>query len=268
VKFTYFGLLTDTYSIILQTVGYSQNEIPKVAVRLGGNSDASIWLTLGPRIDLTLVFEKEQLFEATNSSAPLAQPINGIDATPARFEVYDAVHGTFLGANVTYVPNNTTTFTIPLVGFRQYSGDPWQIWSGFYDTTDAAQQDDGGFAEGQYILRVWVDGYFARGSVTINLPKRGEISLIVSLDKAARISGTVVGLDFYDEAQALSWATIDVEPSGALSFTTTTLDGAYQLWVPAGEYRIGISLPGYETYTFDLHVSSGSDMVIDATLNG
>jgi hypothetical protein len=267
--FFYSGLLTDTYTILVQTVGYTQLEVLNVKVRLGGNSDAQVLLVLGPRMDLTLAFMTENLLAPINSTAPFAQPINNIDGTPARFEVYDANDGTFVGANVTYIPNGNTTLDIELVGFRQYSGDPWNIWSGFYDTTDASQQIDSGFVQGNYILRVWVDGYYAKGLISVNLPKRGEVSLIYSMDRGSRIHGTAVGLDFYQEARPLSWAVIDVEPAaGPLNFTTTSLDGGYQLWVPAGEYRIGISLQGYNTYATNLYVAPGSDMVMDATLSG
>ena len=113
---------------------------------LGGNADASIWMILNPVIDLTVAFKDEGLLSVTDSTQPYAQPINNLDATPARVEVFDD-QGNFVAANQTYIPNNSKVIHFVLAGMGgvfQYSGDPRFIWSGFYDTTDGVRQNAGG----------------------------------------------------------------------------------------------------------------------------
>jgi hypothetical protein len=257
------GLLTDDYVIIVQTFGYSQREIIHLHVVLGGISDISVWMVQDPRIDLTIVFKTEGLLSRIDSTLPFAQPINHIDSTPVRVEVFDA-YGNFVGADVTYIPNLNSTFDVTLAGFSRYFGNPRFTWSGFYDTTDAARQDEGGFPPGEYLIRVWVDGYCEPQPMSLTLPSAGNVSIIASMERASRLSGMVLGPDLNDRALLLSWAVIDVEPG---NFTTFSLDGSYQLWVPGGSYNVGVSLPGYATFTTKLEVPSGSDIIADFWLD-
>jgi hypothetical protein len=262
-KLSYAGLWTGNYSIIAETFGYSQREIINVHVVLGGNSDISIWMVQDPRIDLTIVFKTEGLLSPIDSTLPFAQPINNITATPARVEIFDA-YGNFVGANVTYIPNLKSTFDVTLAGFNRYFGNPWFMWSGFYDTTDGTRQDSGGLPPGDYSIRIWVDGYYHSQPIYVTLPSAGNVSIIISMDRASRVSGMILGPDLNERALLLSWAIIDVEPG---NFTTFSLDGSYQLWVPAGSYNVGASLPGYATLTSKLEVPSGSDIVADFWLD-
>lgn len=262
-KVSYAGLLTGDYSIIVETFGYSQREIIGVHVVLGGNSDISMWMVQDPRIDLMIVFKTEGLLSPIDSTLPFAQPINHIDSTPVRVEVFDA-YGNFVGANVTYIPNLDSTFDVTLAGFRRYFGNPRFTWSGFYDTTDATRQDEGGFPPGDYLIRVWIDGYYQLQPIFLTLPSAGNVSIIASMEHASRLSGMVLGPDLNDRALLVSWAVVDVEPG---NFTTFSLDGSYQLWVPSGSYNIGVSLPGYATYTTKLEVPSGSDIIANFWLD-
>jgi hypothetical protein len=262
-KVSYAGLLTDNYSIIAETLGYSQREIIHVHVVLGGNSDASVWLVQDPRIDLTIVFKTEGLLTPIDSTLPFAQPINHLDSTPARVEIFDE-YGNFVGANLTYVPNLNTSVDITLAGFNQYFGNPRLTWSGFYDTTDATRQDVGGLLPGDYLIRIWVDGYYQSQLIQVTLPSRGNVSIIYSVERASRVSGMVLGPDLNDRALVLSWAVIDLEPG---NLTTFSLDGNYSLWVPSGSYEIGVSLPGYSTFTGRVEVPEGSDIKADFWLD-
>jgi hypothetical protein len=255
--------LTDEYSIIAETLGYSQREIIHVHVVLGGNSDASVWLVQDPRIDLIIVFKTEGLLTPIDSTLPFAQPINHLDSTPARVEIFDE-YGNFVGANLTYVPNLNTSVDITLAGFNQYFGNPRLTWSGFYDTTDATRQDVGGLLPGDYLIRIWVDGYYQSQLIQVTLPSRGNVSIIYSVERASRVSGMVLGPDLNDRALVLSWAVIDLEPG---NLTTFSLDGNYSLWVPSGSYEIGVSLPGYSTFTGRVEVPEGSDIKADFWLD-
>ena len=109
--FVYVGLLTDTYDVVIQTLGYTQREIIHLNVVLGGNTDAAVWMIENPVIDLTVTFRDEGLLSIINSTQPYAQPINHLDGTPARIEVFDD-HGNFVAANVSYIPNFSENKTL------------------------------------------------------------------------------------------------------------------------------------------------------------
>ena len=277
-------------------------------VVLCGDTDASVYMILNPVIDLTVAFKDEGLLSIINSTQPYAQPINHLDATPARVEVFDDL-GNFVAANQTYISNNSTDlpplgsgeptrvahFVLAgMGGNNQYYGDPRFIWSGFYDTTDGARQNSGGLflypwsnQTRIFTLRVWIDGYYQVEPLHVIVQARDEgwdgtitpsgiigrvpavVSVVASVDRASRINGTVAGPDFFGEARPLSWATITLEPknytlSGIIDvqpgyYTTSSLDGSFQLWVPEGTYGMGVSLEGYVSYSSIVAVSSGSD---------
>ena len=126
-----------------------------------------------------------------------------------------------------------------------------------------------------------MDGYYQFEQWHVIVPARDEnwngtrlepavISMVESLNRASRISGTVVGPDFFDEARPLSWATITLQPadytlSGIIdvqpgNYTTSSLDGFFQVWVPEGNYGMGVSLNGYSSYSAQIPVPSGSDL--------
>ena len=267
LQFFYAGLLTDSYAVVAETFGYSQRGILHVNVRMGGNSDAIVWMLQNPVIDLTLAFKTEGLFFPIDSTEPYAQPLNHLDSTPVRIEVYDA-NGNFEGANVSYIPNKsngapTGTARFTLAGFNRYFGDPKSTWSGFYDTTDGSRQDERGLDPGNYIVLVWVEGYYQSEPIQLTLPARADVSCIVSMERASRVSGFIAGSNYNDEARPLSWVVVDVEPG---NYTTTSTDGYYQLWVPSGSYGIGFSLAGYSTYTMTIEVPAGSDLRVDVWL--
>ena len=276
--FTYVGLQTDSYSVFVQTLGYTQSEITQLNVELGGNSDAAVWMIENPVIDLDLAFRHEAILSNITSTLPFAQPINHIDATPVRVEVFDQF-ANFVAANATYIPNNSTTFHITLAGFDQYYGDPRFVWSGFYDTTDGASQSPGGLVlypwsdlPREYTIRIWTEGYYQENQLQVIVPtrERGNASVVEPLDRATRIAGNVVGPDLFGFARPLSWATITLQPNDYTltsiidvtpgNYTTYSLDGSFQLWMPEGSYGMGVSLAGYSPYSAQIQVAPGSDI--------
>jgi hypothetical protein len=90
------------------------------------------------------------------------------------------------------------------------------------------------------------------------------------MDRASRIFGTVMGPDYFDAARRLSWATITLEPNNSTltdiidvlpgNYTTSSLDGSFQVWVPQGTYGMGVSLEGYATYSTMISIPEGSNM--------
>jgi len=276
--FNYTGLLTDSYSIFVQTLGYTQSEIIHLNVVLGGTSDVAVWMIANPVIDLDLAFRHEAILSNITSTLPFAQPINHIDGTPVRVEVFDQF-GNFVAANASYIPNNTTIAHFTLAGFDRYFGDPRFVWSGFYDTTDGASQSPRGLVlypwsdlPREYTIRIWVEGYYQENQLQVLVPtrERGNVSVVELLDRATRIAGNIAGPDFFEFARPLSWATITLEPNdytltGIIdvtpgNYTTYSLDGSFQLWVPEGSYGMGVSLAGYSSYSAQIQVAPGSDI--------
>jgi hypothetical protein len=249
-----------------------------------------------PVIPLTLTFKLEGLLTTINSTQAYARPLNHLDATPIRLELFDD-RGNFIAANNTYIPNltfnpyltksttpfpqwclpsgacytPTTTTNTTITGFKRYFGDPKFTWSGFYDATDAVQQNDGGILPGTYVLRIWVDGYYQSTPIRITLPAqtfgRKQVSIVNSIYRASRIHGDVRGPDIFDQARPLSWATVDFKPLTSTpmnvgNFTTSSLDGSFELWTPPSSYYAGVSLNGYTSYAMRIEVSSGADIYL------
>jgi hypothetical protein len=276
VTFTYVGLQTDNYSVVIQTLGYTQKEILHLSVMLGSDADGLIWMIKNPVIDLTVFFRDEGLLSPIDSTQAYAQPINHLDATPTRIEVFDG-YGNFVAANASYIPNGRSSADFILAGFDRYFGDPRFIWSGFYDTTDGAGQSPGGLflypwddLPREFTIRIWVDGYYQTNQLQVFVPAGSNVSVVEPLDRATRISGYITGPDLFELARPLSWAAITLEPNNyALTgiidvrpgnYTTFSLDGYFQVWVPGGSYGMGVSLAGYSTYTAQVEVPSGSDI--------
>ena len=233
-------------------------------------------MIVNPAIDLTIFFRHEAILDSIDSTLPFAQPINNLTATPTRIEVFDD-QGRFVAANATYIPNGSTTANFILSGFDIYYGDPRLIWSGFYDTTDGASQTPGGLilypwnmSPHTYTIRIWVDGYYQLQPLRVIVATPQNVSVVTVMDRASRIFGTVMGPDYLGIARYLSWATITLEPNNNTlttiidvqpgGYTTSSLDGAFQVWVPQGTYGMGVALEGYATYSAMISVPEGSDM--------
>ncbi len=280
LTFTLVGLQTGSYVIYIRTLGYTQRELLHVNAILGWNIDAPIWMIQNPVIDLTVAFRDESLLTFIDSTLPFAQPINNLTATPARVEVFDEL-GNFVAANNTYIPNNMTHPTYQthfvLAGFDRYFGDPRDIWSGFYDTTDGASQNAGGLilypwslSPRIYTIRIWIDGYYQLAPLQVIVTPPQNVSVVTFVDRASRIFGTVMGPDYFGVSRRLSWATITLEPNNNTltdiidvqpgGYTTSSLDGSFQVWVPQGTYGMGVALEGYATYSALVAVPEGSNM--------
>jgi hypothetical protein len=301
--FFYGGLLTDTYGVLVETVGY-QRVFFHVHVTLGMNTDIRVNLLQMPIVNLTLAFRNEGLLTSIDSRLPFTQPLNQLNGTPIRMELFDS-NGNLAGANISYIPDFTnvsigrfpngtamygfrpTNITdLEIDGFNQYYGDPKTVWAGFYDTTDAVLQPEGGLQPGTYSLLIWVDGYYQSTPLNFTLQLREDASLIGSVERASRISGIISGPDYYGQSRPLSWAIINLVPTGnesesrlpgwnngmwlpgGFNYTTPSLDGFYQLWVPGdGPYSISVSLPGYIGYSGTIFVGLGSDTTLDYFLD-
>jgi len=275
---TILGLQTGGYDVVVRTLGYTQREIVHLNVALCWNADAPIWMIKNPVIDLTIAFRDEGLLTSIDSTLPFAQPINNLTATPTRIETFDDL-GNFVAANATYISNGDGTAHFVLAGFALsgYFGDPRLVWSGFYDTTDGAGQSSGGLflypwnlSPRTFTIRIWVDGYYQLQPLRVTIAPPQNVSVVAYMDRASRIFGNVTGPDYFNIARHLSWATITLQPNNDTLttiidiepeyYTTSSLDGSFQVWVPQGTYGMGVSLEGYATYSAQVVVPAGSDI--------
>jgi hypothetical protein len=115
-----------------------------------------------------------------------------------------------------------------------------------------------------------VDGYYQTSQLQVFVPAGWNVSVVEPVDRATRIAGNITGPDLLDLARPLSWAAITLEPNNYAvtaiidvspgNYTTFSLDGYFQVWVPEGSYGMGVSLAGYSTYAAMVQVPSGSDI--------
>ena len=273
------GLKSGFYILRIYTPGYIEESLSSmmIPVILGDVSDARISLFRGAGIDLTLIFETENLLDAVDNRLLYAKPINNIDATPLRVEVFDD-SGELVAANITYVDQGSTRTTVFLDGFNNYYGNPRLLWTNFYDTTDANRKHDSGLDEGVYMVRVTLAGYYQTEPLRVeinsgNVKSRPTVSLIASLERLGYLSGTVTWIDWSEMPAPLSWAAITAYNRDSSEETynpyTYSLDGFYEIWLLPGDYDFGLSHPGFETkyLTNRLHVSWGSCTSIDFFMN-
>jgi len=244
---------------------------------LGDVSDARINLLRGAAIDLTLTFKTEHLFNPIDNQLLYAHPINNIDATPVRVEVFDE-SGELVAANRTYVSRGSTSMQVSLDGLNSYYGNPRLLWTNFYDTTDANRNRDSGLDEGVYQIRVTVAGYYQAELLQAridsgNVRSRPTVSAIASLERLGYLYGTVTWIDWVGMPIPLSWASItayNVNSSEEVYKPYTySLDGFYEMWLVPGEYDFGLSHLGFETKYLPnkLYVGWGSFTFIDFFMN-
>ncbi|MGB9022767.1 MAG: carboxypeptidase-like regulatory domain-containing protein, partial [Candidatus Bathyarchaeia archaeon] len=249
----------DTYLIRAYTVGYVQTRDYQVSMSFGGMSDIQIDLVKATKLRVTLTFRTEGLV-ATLDDTYRYNPAQ----VPARIEVYDSL-GVLAGANATHIPADEANSTIEVVGFRSYAGNPCLRWVNYYDTTDGSEQNDYGLPPGTYQVLVWVPGYAQAQTMTFSTTLSiTDVTLDLYFDRLAHVSGTVRGLDMYDNLIPLSWATVTAY--GPTLVATSSLDGFYEMWIANGTYALGVSSPGYETQGVEIIVSMAWETPVDFDL--
>jgi len=249
----------DTYLIRAYTVGYVQTRDYQVSMSFGGMSDIQIDLVKATKLRVTLTFRTEGLV-ATLDDTYRYNPAQ----VPARIEVYDSL-GVLAGANATHIPADEANSTIEVVGFRSYAGNPCLRWVNYYDTTDGSEQNDYGLPPGTYQVLVWVPGYAQAQTMTFSTTLSiTDVTLDLYFDRLAHVSGTVRGLDMYDNLIPLSWATVTAY--GPTLVATSSLDGFYEMWIANGTYALGVSSPGYETQGAEIIVSMAWETPVDFDL--
>ncbi len=249
----------------IYTLGYlqDQNRIPiSINVILSGLSDIPIYLQRGSKIDLILKFKTELNFDKIDNHLLYARPINNIDATPVRVEVFNEL-GEFVAANITYVPRNSDFVQVSIYGFNNYYGNPHLLWTNFYDTTDAYRKFNSGLGVGNYQVKVNVPGYYQHDIFSIKIAESNLriAQLVASLERLGYLSGNVTWTNWLrgNRFQLLSWASITAYHGGSEVYTYS-LDGFYEMWLKAGTYDFGTYYRGLGTDFVhnSLHVTWGS----------
>jgi len=271
ISFQVTTLTTGIYTLKAFTPGYVQLDFPEVAVTANSTSDISFNLVKGGVIYMTINFKTEDLLA----------PISLTNCTPIRIEVYDA-SGKFVGAALGYVPPGFAQVSWPafsftrIIGFNSYAGNPcsrnYGNWVNYYDTTDGVLLLDYGLPAGSYTIKAWVPGYLQPAVVTATIALSGEAWVVFDLHRMAHVYGRwpnsgVGWFNMFGELYPLSWA--EVKASGPVTAVTYTLDGDFDLWLPAGSYAITVDMPPYHVYspeTLTIVVTSASESALATNL--
>jgi len=255
VQFFIEGLRAGLYSIYVYTFGYFQKNVTLVNIADGITSDTTVNVVIGSTIDLSVILEKEDL-PTIIDTYPFSTRV------PFRAEVYDEL-GQFVAANATYILSNAETFSLRLIGFRNYAGDPAVRWTNYYDATNGAFQTDYGLPPGSYRVVAYLPGFSqSRIIEMVTVPASGSSSIVMELSRLAHLSGNVTSLNMFGELVPLNWATIDAIGSESRDFTST-LDGSYSMWLEEGRYLLICSLVGYDPVSLETSLSKGSDAQIN-----
>jgi hypothetical protein len=253
------GLPTDIYLVRAYTVGYIQTRDYRVSVSSVSTSDMTVELVEATRLNVTLTFRKEGLVAPIDTYARYNSTY-----VPVRIEVYDSL-GILAGANVTHILASASSSSVEVVGFRNYAGNPCVRWVNYYDTTDGSRQTDYGLPPGTYTVYGWVPGYAQAQTMTFSTTlSTANETLDLYFDRLAHVSGTVRGLDMYDNLIPISWATVTAY--GPILTATSSLDGFYEMWIVNGTYTLGVSSPGYETQGVEIQVSMAWEVPVDFDL--
>lgn len=272
---TAIGLKPDTYRIKVYTKGYLEDPYTfsqELPVHLSAITDGRYNLIKGSTLEVTLIFKTEGLLDPIDNRLPYATPINNLDSTPGRIELFDEENN-LVAAELIYIPREVTQFSFTIDGFEDYWGNPRILWTNFYDTTDASRQKDGGIGEGEYLMRVTIPGYHQNQLLRIIInsgspPKYPVVSVIQGLERFGYLHGEILWIDWCGGALPLSWASLTAySTDGFKEVYTFSLDGEYQLWLPAGNYDFGLYHPGLGSKYFKagLAVSWGSVNSINFT---
>ncbi len=271
------GLKSGEYILKLYTPGYIEDQTASpitIQVTLGAISDKPINLLKGAIVNLTITFKTEQLPDPINNKLLYARPINNIDATPVRIEMFDDL-GEFVAANRTYVRKGSNYVEASLYGFDSYHGNPRILWTNFHDTTDGNSKYDYGIDEGKFQIRVNIAGYHQAELLQIMIDSgdadnKPNVSLITSVERLGYLYGNISWVNWQRILFPLSWASITAYHGNGFKETYTfSLDSFYEMWLVAEEYDFGIHHPGLGTeyLRHGLHVTWGSSNQINFLMN-
>jgi hypothetical protein len=259
------GLDDGTYSIYIFTYGYIQERVVFFSVRRGEIADISAYVVEGARINITLVFQKQRIFHTIDTYKSYWDSNN--PRVPVRFEIYDS-QMQFKGADATYISNANVPiiFSMLNAGFKNYRGSAATRWVNYYDTTDGTSQSDYGLGPDWYTLKVYVPGYHQKTDPVIEVRRGGETSVIILLERMARLYGNVTTFNtYFGNYTRISWVNVDAIGE-EMTIRSCTMDGFFEMWLVPGTYLVVFSLPGYQDRSVRLSMPEGSDVQVDFQL--
>ncbi|MGA2790228.1 MAG: carboxypeptidase regulatory-like domain-containing protein [Candidatus Bathyarchaeia archaeon] len=80
------------------------------------------------------------------------------------------------------------------------------------------------------------------------------------------ITGYVLGFDMYNQLQPIAWATVTANNGQYSLVAYSGAGGYYYMFVPAGNYNVTVTEPGYKPYSNAVAVSAGSASTINFDL--
>jgi len=255
------GLPTDVYSIKAYTVGYVQRMVPEVwAQKASSTGDIPLYLYAGASIFITVNFKIEELID---------QLPNGEWSYYFRINVFDE-EGNLAGANITSVPqaadpgmhDGVTQWTFEVIGFNGFDTPGRHgIWTpadppdmpvetgfvpqyafGYWEPFTWVRHLDYGIDAGTYTLEVLdeTNGYVQTATVAVTVSLMGSATVYLDMHRQAYIDGVIYQRNYMGDYRTASWYTVEL--SGSPAATTSTKDGYYSFWAPAGTYTLKVYL--------------------------
>jgi hypothetical protein len=91
--------------------------------------------------------------------------------------------------------------------------------------------------------------------------------IVPSHAAASSIRGTVYWYDQYGNLHPLPWVQVIATGEGGVTTASSTTDGTYMMWVPAGIYNVTASSdPGFIAESHEIIVTPGGVAVVDFNL--
>jgi hypothetical protein len=91
-----------------------------------------------------------------------------------------------------------------------------------------------------------------------NAHNSGEASAVFEVDLNGFVSGSIVGFTYAGDFRTISWGSVVVVgASGATLAQGYSIDGLVGAYLPPGQYKFTVSVPGYAPQTISYSVTSG-----------
>jgi len=113
---------------------------------------------------------------------------------------------------------------------------------GYWEPFTWVRHLDYGIDAGTYTLEVLdeTNGYVQTATVAVTVSLMGYAQVYLDMHQQAAISGTVYQRNYMGDFRTASWYTVEL--SGSPASTTSTKDGGYFFWAPAGTYTLKVYL--------------------------
>lgn len=94
----------------------------------------------------------------------------------------------------------------------------------------------------------------------------GPTTAQTPLQGGGYIHGWVYGFNMWDELVPLEWVNVAATNADYEFVASTGVNGTFEMFLPAGTYKLTISAPGYKAYSSSVAVSDGSSSTVNLYL--